>query len=132
MWRGAETYSDRGVVHRRLGVLAVHAARGELTGVPAAAADHGLAGSLDRTDQLPHVPRHVVDAHRAARARMCANLVGAERERLAPVGDIDVGVVGCERGTRWKSPAVGAARGALPLVLVAQPRTGQALGAIEP
>jgi hypothetical protein len=61
-----------------------------------------------------------------------ADLVGAERERALPVGEVDVRVVDPEAyGARVVS-AVRAARGVLPLVLAAGARARDSPGAIEP
>src|SRR5262249_61649834 len=61
-----------------------------------------------------------------------ADLVGPERLRAAAVGLGGIGVVGSEPVAIREQPAVCAARGALPFMIVARPRTGEPAGAIEP
>src|SRR5437867_982987 len=109
----AYAHSDMDMALRRLAVLAIHAARAELVVVPAAAARDRLIRSLHRARPLPDVAGHVVGAERAARRGMRADLIGTERQRVAPVGHVDVGIVGRERAPARKHARIGAAGGAL-------------------
>src|SRR4051812_21355986 len=95
--RGADADADAGVALGRLGRRAVRGPRREVVLVPASAARDRRARGLHRARPLVHVAGHVVDPDRAARRRMRADLVGAERERLAAVRDVDVRVVGRQR-----------------------------------
>src|SRR5262245_33236648 len=129
---GAQPHSEQRSADGRFAALAIQAARADLGLVPRAAAEHWSIWSLYRSRPLPHIAGHVIGTHRAARAGMGADLVGAEPERLAAVGDVDVGVVGSELRAAGEDPRVGPAGGALPLVLVAHPRSRDAPAAIEP
>src|SRR6185295_17326261 len=79
-----------------LGVLAVHAAAGDLAAVPVAALHERGARAVGAAHQLPDVAGQVVDVEGAARGGVGAGLVGAVGEGAAAVGDVDVGVVGLE------------------------------------
>src|SRR5262245_42503924 len=91
--RRANAQPDEHVALRRFAVLAIDAARAEHGVVPATAARDRLVDGLDRARPFPDIAGHVVGAHRAARRGMRADLVGAERERVAAIGHVDVGVV---------------------------------------
>src|SRR5262245_20182606 len=99
--------------------LAIHATRVEISIVPAATPRDRCIRGLDRAGPLPDVAGHVVGADRAARGRVRADLVGAERERVASVGRVEVRVIGRQCLAAGERARVGSARGALPFVLVA-------------
>src|SRR5262245_59862141 len=115
----AQTKPQTWIARRQGENLAIFDAAGQGGVVPASPAS--LRFSIQRAAPLPRMTGRVVEAERAARAGMGAHLVGAERELASAIGHIVVGVVGRQRGTRWKMAAVGTARRALPLAIVTQP-----------
>src|SRR5260370_30433415 len=70
-------------------------------------------------------------AEGAARGRVAAGLVGAEAERLLPIGGVEVGVVRLQAVTVRELAVVSAPGGPLPLILRAEPGPGHA-SAAEP
>ena len=117
----------------RLDVLAVRAARAELAGVPAAAASdrriRGLRPSVSTPTRCrPCRPRRPGCASRgASRPRR-----GRTRAGFRPYVTSMFASSGASAGADGKRARIGPAGGALPLVLVAQPRARNAPGAIEP
>ncbi len=81
---------------------------------------------------LPDLAGEIGDAEGAVGLGVRARLVGAESERTTAVRGVDVRVVGGEAVAVGVEAVIGAAGGALPLALVAEARSGEARGAIEP
>src|SRR5262249_45512435 len=127
-----QTYAEPHIALGSFTWLTVGCTSIERSLVPTPTTRHGSIGCFDRARPLPNVAGHVVDAERAARSGMRADFVGTERERIAPVCHIDVGVIGRQRLTPGEDPCVCATRGALPFVFVAQARTREPLRAIQP
>src|SRR5207245_7822095 len=129
-WRGADAHADDLGAESRLWSLAVGEAAGLGGRVVASAPRHG-AFAERRLDPLPDVAGEVVDAEGAARGGMGSHLVRTEGARLLAVGQVEIGVVGLQDVPVRELAVVGAAGGALPLLLGAEARAGHAVGAIE-
>jgi hypothetical protein len=79
-------------------------------------------GPIDEVVHSQTLPARSANAERAVRCGMRAYLIGTKGRRALAVGLVEVGVVGRETVAVRLEPVVGAACGALPLVLGAKAR----------
>src|ERR1041384_3318537 len=117
---GPDAQSHRDLAELGRGRLAVVAAHGESVPCPAPAAERDLAVVAARGGPFEPVACEIRDAERAVGGRMRTDLVGTERLGDTAVGLGEISVVGREPVAVREQPAVGAARRALPFVLVAR------------